>query len=213
MDNSVNDKAMDARSMEGGFSDPVFDAQRVFDSIMNAMARPGSIAEIEILASAPEPLFPTTSAILATLCDTDTSVWFDSANESSAFGEWLSFQTGAMLVYEREMADFAIVCNLDEMPNLGSFSQGTQEYPDRSATLIIQVKSIGSGAELSLRGPGIKSTTGLLIEGISSNFVAQWQINRKAFPLGVDVILASPSTFVCLPRTVRLSDATKEGAL
>ena len=202
---------MAAGSMEGGFSNPVFDAQKVFDKLMNAMARPGKIVDLEPLAFAPSPLFSVSAALLAALCDTDTTVWFDRPQSPSTVGGWLSFQTGASLTDQVSTSTFAIISNPGAMQSLGAFAQGTQEYPDRSVTLIIQVEAITSANEWTLRGPGIKKEAYLSVKGLADDFLDQWQMNNEAFPLGVDAILTSPSAFVCLPRTVRIRQSATEG--
>ncbi|TIL97235.1 MAG: carbon-phosphorus lyase subunit PhnH, partial [Mesorhizobium sp.] len=52
-----------AQSIEGGFADPVFNAQTVFRAVMNAMARPGSVQPLPAFARPPAPLSATAGAI------------------------------------------------------------------------------------------------------------------------------------------------------
>ncbi|TIT74126.1 MAG: carbon-phosphorus lyase subunit PhnH, partial [Mesorhizobium sp.] len=44
------------QSIEGGFADPVFNAQAVFRAVMDAMARPGSVQALPSLTHPPAPL-------------------------------------------------------------------------------------------------------------------------------------------------------------
>ena len=64
-----------AGMIEGGFADPVHDAQRVFTSVMNAFARPGTVEAVSGFAAPPEPMNAAAGAICAALCDADTPVW------------------------------------------------------------------------------------------------------------------------------------------
>lgn len=203
------DTAMSATALEGGFHNPVFDSQKVFDSIMNAMARPGTIAQLPELASAPEPVLDNAAAIIATLCDADTHLWLDETlANNAALCEWVTFQTAAPLTRQKSDAQFALLTDAVVPLDFSQFGQGSQEYPDRSTTVIIQVVNITQGEEFNLSGPGIKATTGLNIEGLPENFLTQWHQNNALFPRGVDVILVSEKSVVCLPRTTRISQGS-----
>jgi alpha-D-ribose 1-methylphosphonate 5-triphosphate synthase subunit PhnH len=92
------------------------------------------------------------------------------------------------------------------MPPLEEFAAGTQEYPDRSTTLILQVDAIGEGEEFVLSGPGIIGTTKFKANGLPPAFRQWWRTNGALFPRGVDLLLVSPDgRVVGLPRTARLT--------
>jgi alpha-D-ribose 1-methylphosphonate 5-triphosphate synthase subunit PhnH len=194
-----------AQSIEGGFADPVFNAQTVFRAVMDAMARPGSVQPLPALAHPPGPLSATAGAVALALCDNDTPLWLDPAlNASAAIGSWLGFHTGAPLANTPADAHFAFVANPAEMMALDGFSQGTQDYPDRSTTLILQVSDLTSGAPLLLEGPGIETSATIAPAQMPRHFVEQWKQNTKRFPRGVDIILATAEGLACLPRTTRI---------
>jgi alpha-D-ribose 1-methylphosphonate 5-triphosphate synthase subunit PhnH len=92
------------------------------------------------------------------------------------------------------------------MPPLAAFAQGSDAYPDRSATLIVQVESF-TGAALALSGPGIDGSTTLAASPLPADFAAQLAANRALFPRGVDVILCASGEVAALPRSVRLKEA------
>ena len=183
-----------AQSIEGGFADPVFNAQTVFRAIMDAMARPGSMQPLPAFARPPVPLSATAGAVALALCDNDTALWLDPALQAStAIKSWLGFHTGAPLANTPA-----------EMMALDGFSQGTQDYPDRSTTLILQVSDLASGAPLLLEGPGIETSATIAPAQIPRHFVEQWKQNIKRVPRGVDIILATSDGVACLPRTTRI---------
>ncbi|MER8866602.1 phosphonate C-P lyase system protein PhnH [Mesorhizobium sp. M0751] len=198
---------MDAavQSIEGGFADPVFNAQTVFRGVMDAMARPGSVQPLPALAHPPAPLSATAGAIALALCDNDTPLWLDPVLQgSAAVKSWLGFHTGAPLANTPADAHFALIATPAEMMALDGFSQGTQDYPDRSTTLILEVGDFVSGAPLLLEGPGIETTATIAPAQMPRHFVEQWKQNNQRFPRGVDIILATSDAIACLPRTTRI---------
>lgn len=193
------------QAIDGGFADPVFNAQTVFRAVMDAMARPGSVQPLPVFARPPAPLSVTAGAIALALCDHDTPLWLDPALQASvAVKAWLGFHAGAPLANTPADAHFALIANPAEMAALDGFSQGTQDYPDRSTTLILQVGNLVSGAPLLLKGPGIETTATIAPAQMPRHFVEQWKQNISRFPRGVDIILAAPDGVACLPRTTRI---------
>lgn len=188
-----------------GFSDPVHDARRTFSAIMDAMARPGRIKQIAPL-DAPEPLHPATAAALLTLADYDTRLWLDEPANTSAVRDWLGFHTGSPWARESDDATFAVISDAGSMPLLTDFSQGTQEYPDRSTTLIVQVDALKAEDGWRFTGPGIESEHRLKVDGLPGIFLQMWDHNRGLFPRGVDLILCAHRRLACLPRTVEIRE-------
>ncbi|MEI5679834.1 MULTISPECIES: phosphonate C-P lyase system protein PhnH [unclassified Mesorhizobium] len=196
---------METQAIDGGFANPVFDAQAVFRAVMDAMARPGTIQPCGGLTVPPAPLSLVAGAVALTFCDNDTPLWLDPALQASAAAKhWLGFHSGAPLAHTPADAHFALVSSPAELIALENFAQGTQEYPDRSTTLILQVTSLSSGENLLLEGPGIEKAAMLAPTPLPRHFVEQWKQNRARFPRGVDVILAAPEGIACLPRTTRI---------
>ena len=191
--------------LSAGFADKVLSAQSTFRSVMDAMARPGTVQPLPAFARPPAPLSATAGAIALALCDHDTPLWLDPALQASAAVKaWLGFHAGAPLANTPADAHFALIANPAEMAALDGFSQGTQDYPDRSTTLILQVGNLVSGAPLLLEGPGIETTATIAPAQMPRHFVEQWKQNISRFPRGVDIILAAPDGVACLPRTTRI---------
>lgn len=199
---------MHASHIEGGFAEPVLDAQAAFRAVMDAMARPGTASTLAGKATPPAPLSATAATVALTLCDHDTPVWLDPALKgSAAVTAWLGFHTGAPLASTPAEAHFALVADTATLIALENFAQGSQDYPDRSATLILQVDSLDGGAPLRLEGPGIETVATLAPTPMPRHFVEQWRQNSGRFSRGVDLVLAAPGKLACLPRTTRISPA------
>ena len=192
-------------ALSGGFGKPVFESQSVFRMLMDGMARPGTIRAVSPDIGQPEPLGGAAGAIALTLCDHETPVWLSAGLSKSAVGEWIGFHTGAPITREKAEARFAFVEAGATLASFGLFSTGTQEYPDRSATLIIEIAALGEGQALTLSGPGIQHVTNVKVKGLPEVLPRLWADNRALFPRGVDVILTAGKSLLCLPRTTKLS--------
>jgi alpha-D-ribose 1-methylphosphonate 5-triphosphate synthase subunit PhnH len=191
--------------VEGGFEHPSIASQTVFRALMDAMARPGTVQPVPALAAPPAPLTATTAAVALALCDHDTQLWLDPRLEVSAeVRGWLGFHCGAPVTTIAADAQFALACSPGDLMALENFAQGTQDYPDRSTTLILQVDTLDAGRPLHLEGPGINGAATLAPRPLPRHFTTQWRQNRARFPRGVDVILAAPGAVACLPRTTRI---------
>jgi alpha-D-ribose 1-methylphosphonate 5-triphosphate synthase subunit PhnH len=82
--------------LPAGFADKVLSAQSTFRSVMDAMARPGSVQHVVASVGAPPHLMRGTAAIALTLFDHDTPIWLDPMmSESSDVAKWLKFHSGA----------------------------------------------------------------------------------------------------------------------
>ncbi len=191
-------------AVEGGFADPVFDAQAVFRALMGAFAEPGTIADLGARVSPPLPLVPAAAAILAALADADTPVWMADPRGGGAAARWLRFQTGATVTDDPAAAAFALLAEGDDPAGWSRFPRGTPEFPDRSATLLLPVGAFSGGMPLALTGPGIATERTVAPAGLPAGFVAALAENRAGFPLGVDVVLVRGTAALALPRSTRI---------
>lgn len=186
-----------------GFNDPQLDAQRVFRQVLEAMARPGQIVPIDRLPEAPLPLGATAAAVGLSLFDLDTPMWL-SDGLRSAPADYLAFHTGAPVVDEIGAASFVLIEDGARLPDLAQVALGDAEYPERGATLIVQVASLGIAPGHRLRGPGVLGHVDIRVEGLDAGFWAALQANHKRFPLGFDTILVAGDKLLGLPRTITI---------
>src|SRR6201990_3231348 len=145
--------------LPAGFADKVLSAQSTFRSVMDAMARPGGVQRIAAVAAAPAPMMRGTAAIALTLFDHDTPLWLDPRMAATLdVAKWLKFHTSAPVIADSSICSFALIGDAGALPHLDRFSFGSNEYPDRSTTLILQIESLTQGQTFELRGPGIDGT-------------------------------------------------------
>lgn len=188
-----------------GFQDKVLSAQSTFRSVMEAMARPGSVQRVTAEAGAVPGLMHGAAAIALTLFDHDTPIWLDPKLASTGVAAWLKFHTGAPVTTETSEASFALVTDAASLPALDRFALGSSEYPDRSTTVILQVASLGEGRAYELRGPGIDGVTVLNATIAPEDLFEQLAINSVLFPRGIDVVLVHDDAMVAIPRTTQLA--------
>ncbi|MCC6946807.1 MAG: phosphonate C-P lyase system protein PhnH [Bradyrhizobiaceae bacterium] len=188
------------------FADPVSANQATFRAVMDAFARPGSVRALTAAELAPPPpLSRGAAAVALALLDYETPVWLDTrlAAERS-IADWLRFHTGAPLIVEPGRAAFAFIDDAARMPPFEAFSLGSEEYPDRSTTLVIRVDGFGTTAPLTLTGPGIAGRREFSFAPAPADFPARLIANRALFPRGVDLLFVADEAAAALPRSTRL---------
>lgn len=191
---------MHAETLSGGFDNPAIQSAHAFRSVMEAMARPGTIQDIEG-AEPPAPLSKAAGSVLLTLCDTDTPVYLAGAFDCEPVKKWLAFHTGAPLTGPSHCM-FA-VGSWDALAPLQAYQIGTSEYPDRSATLIVECDGLAANGA-TLTGPGIKQKASLSLPK-----TAAFQKNAALFPLGLDFIFTSGDQLAALPRTTQVAELSE----
>ena len=189
-----------------GLPDPVLDSQRVFRAVLDAMAHPGTIRDLALRLEPPPPLALATAAVALALLDFETPLWLDGAAGIPAVAGFLRFHCGCPLTADRAAAAFAVVAAPAVMPPLAGFASGSDSYPDRSATLVIQVPSLSGGEAWGLAGPGIPGSRGFAPAGLPAGFRSWLAANHALFPRGIDLIFTCGSAVAALPRTTRLED-------
>ena len=192
---------MQAQTLEGGFAHPATDAAHAFRGVMEAMARTGTIQTLSG-ATPPAPLSVAAGVALLTLCDTETPLYMAGDADCEAVRTWVAFHTGAPITGPSHCM-FALG-TWDALGPLSSYPIGTSEYPDRSATLIVECADLAADGA-TLTGPGIRNTASLSLPETQA-----FQDNASLFPLGLDFIFTSGNRIAALPRSTKVSRSSSE---
>lgn len=185
--------------------EPIWQAtiqQHVYRELLDAFSYPGQVKNLNAFIANNHAL----NAVLATLLDGESRL--ADCIEHLKPSQWSLLQAQKVEVNQAQFIvasgkQFTQLC-----PNLGSLTS-----PEYGATLILTVDgfySQGHALSLQLKGPGIAATAMLEVEGLSQEWLEQRTKWNQYFPLGVDIILASPDTIVALPRTTHIQRQTKE---
>ncbi len=186
-----------------GFVDPAQDAQRVFRSLLNATAEPGTIHNIDGPLP-PPPLSRSSWAIALTLFDHDTPVWIDKCRQTEDLCASLAFHCGCPIIDDCKSAAFAFFIGAEQFPSLTAFDHGTGEMPHQSSTIIWDIGREEMGPTMELSGPGIDGARPLALPRLAAEFLPAWHVNNQSFPTGLDLFIVVDDGVIGLPRTVRI---------
>jgi alpha-D-ribose 1-methylphosphonate 5-triphosphate synthase subunit PhnH len=194
----------DFSRLEPGFADAVHGSQACFRAILDALAHPGRIVALPAALAGlpPAGLGAAAVSVALTLCDIDTPVWLDEASAGAA--PYLSFHCGAPLTALPAEARFAFVRDPAVLPPLDRFALGTDEYPERSTTLVMEVSGLLAGAGMVLRGPGIRNEERLATTGLPARFWPERAALAELFPRGIDLLFVSGDLLAAVPRSTRI---------
>lgn len=92
-----------------GLADPVLDSQRIFRSVLVAMAHPGRVVVVAGPAEPPHPVHRAAAAVCLALVDMETPLWLDPVTRTAEVLEGLRFHCGCPIVEEPRSARFALI--------------------------------------------------------------------------------------------------------
>ncbi len=189
--------------------------QSTFRTLLNAMARPGTIARLDFAGA--NPLVVVAEALI------DHEVTFAVVPERPELTEAILRQTGSH-VADADVAEYVFCDSTSLELALNDAAEGTPEYPDAGATVVCLVPSLnsafvdtsfspsprretGQGSEVSLSGPGIRDTVTVDIEGFTPHARRAFAARNAARPLGLDLVFVTPDgDLVCLTRYTRIQE-------
>lgn len=193
-----------ATRLAPGFADPVRDSTHAFRAVMDAMANPGTVQRLGFTLPRFTAVESAAIATLLTLADGETPVWL-SPDIDPELAPYLRFHCGCPIIGQAKAAAFALIGQGEDAAQAFGFDVGTDEYPDRSATVLIQVAALAGGADVTLHGPGIKDTRRIAPE-LPTAFWDGWRRNAALYPRGIDVLLVCGEAILGLPRSSQIKE-------
>jgi len=186
--------------------DKVFDTQRIYRLMLDAIARPGKIQTLPRLDVCPPPGLTSYLAALAfTLLDGETT--FATLPANGCWHDYLALNTGARTAGADE-AEFVILDGREHVPQLAGLSRGSLLSPEKGATVFALVDGVaagGGGIRLMLTGPGVKGSVVLAVDGLHAANLADIGALNREYPLGVDTFFVdSRGNMAALPRSTSL---------
>lgn len=183
--------------------DMVFDCQKTFKNIMNAMARPGVIFSIQESAYKLKSGEKTALAIGLTLLDNRCRYY---VLDDSDLAEIIKEQTIAV-ESEANEADFVFVPyqeNGEESNLLACGKVGTLGQPHKSAMFFVELPCFDGAEKLLLEGPGIDGSREIKLPKEGMKWMKVRLEQQYEFPCGVDILFyTSKGDIMGIPRTVQ----------
>ena len=185
--------------------DHLFESQKQYRLLLDCMAKPGVIANLDADINVPDGLNKTSALVGFALLNSDVS--FCNTINQEVLDTYFIINTSATPA-ESDVADFIFVNG--EKPDVKKVSMakiGLPAYPELGAFVIIDVKQISAsplqgGVKLMLEGPGVKDTKDIYVGGISIELLEVILERNIEYPLGVDTIITDKSGAVfCIPRS------------
>lgn len=192
--------------------DPVYETSACFRALVEAMSRPGTVAQA--------PIEPADHAVLATLADHEVSLSTPDETIRTALAN-----ENRLTEAEPERAAIVHAPDPAECP-VRDLERGTLKEPSDGATVIYRVTDLledsarPSGANragdtngpadangtgdtiLELSGPGVPERRTLAVRGWSRSGVNALADAQSSHPCGVDAVLTTDRKIAAIPRSV-----------
>ncbi len=192
--------------ISAGFTDPVFQSQAAFRAVLAALSEPGTVQAVPGAILPPGGFCAATATTLLTLADYETPIFLPQQLRDGPAGAWLRFHCGAAILDAPAGAAFAVIDGASANPPLSAFDPGHDQFPDRSATVLVQCAALTGGESVTLSGPGIAGSRSIAPRGLRPGFWAEVAANAELYPLGVDLILSCGDALIGLPRTTQIEE-------
>ncbi|MDR1070625.1 MAG: phosphonate C-P lyase system protein PhnH [Gracilibacteraceae bacterium] len=181
--------------------DAVFDSQRVFRLILEAVSNPARTVGIGEYAAKLSGVRPAMLAVAMTLLDNEVS--FNTCGNDALSGEIASLTLAKK--GEIETADFVFVSHLDDIKDaIENMKCGTLSDPHRSATAIIRNEGVPS-VPMKVSGPGIEGRVTVHVTRTAVYAAALRDGQNYEYPCGIDMFFLSDNgELLAIPRLTRM---------
>ena len=181
--------------------DTVFDSQKVFRLILEAMSNPAKVVNINEYADKLYGEHPAFLAVAMTLLDNEVS--FNTCCNNSLSDEIVSLTHAKRA--QIESADFVFICEPRDLKNVfKNLKCGTLSDPHKGATVII--RNDGEPVHpLTLYGPGIDGHINIRATQTIKDAIALRDAQHYEYPQGTDLIyISSDGSLTAIPRLIRM---------
>lgn len=188
--------------------DMVFDCQKVFKDIMNALARPGQVFSIRNSVEKLEVEHQTLTAVALTLLDNRCKYF---TNGTQEWSDVIREKTMS-LPSSPENADFFLISKQEAggCELLGKGKAGSLAEPHKSALFLVELESLEGEEDLRLKGPGIKEEIQVMLSATGRKWIEEREKQEYEYPCGIDIIFCTPEgSLMGIPRTVMVGGGKK----
>lgn len=181
-------------------------AQRVFDAVLDTLARPGTLGTLDVPAGVPPALLPamTLADVEVALAVLDVDDRWDAAARAGTGAH----RTGVVA------ANIVVALRPLTAADVRSLNRGTPQAPEAAARLVVAVEAlhVASGPlTLSVHGPGVPGERRFGVTGLDAAVVDALTVANADFPAGVDThLVATDGTIASLPRGVTIEQVGEE---
>jgi len=181
--------------------DTVFDSQKLFRLVLEAMANPTKIVNIKEYADKLFGYHPLFLAVAMTLLDNEVS--FNTCENCSLTDELASLTLAKK--ENIETADFIFIYDLNYMEcAIKNAKYGTLSDPHKSATVVVR-NDDEPICRLTLYGPGIAGRTTVNATQTVKDAIALRDAQNYEYPKGIDLIfVSSTGELIAIPRLTRV---------
>jgi alpha-D-ribose 1-methylphosphonate 5-triphosphate synthase subunit PhnH len=181
--------------------DTVFDGQKVFRLILEAVSNPARSVNISEYAAKLSGAHPAFLALAMTLLDNEAS--FNACENDELSGEIASLTLAKK--EEIESADFVFLSHPGDIKNaIENMKCGTLSDPHKSATVIIRNED-GHACRMKLSGPGIDWHAAVHVTRTVKYAVVLRDARNYEYPQGIDMLFVSnDGGLFAIPRTTRM---------
>lgn len=191
--------------------DFVHDGQKIFRKLLDAVANPGEIKNIEAEAGKFQGKYKSLLALGCTLLDNEEKMYVEKNPNLSA-------ELHSLTLCRESELDTADYIFLSSEMNYGSMEQilrnvkhGTYADPQTSATVLLLCTSIEGEEAMTLRGPGIKEKKTLKVYPYIKRVIGIYHRLNIEYLLGVDLVFADEEgNILGIPRLVKMEEQEEE---
>ncbi|MCL1885687.1 MAG: phosphonate C-P lyase system protein PhnH [Dehalococcoidia bacterium] len=181
--------------------DTVFDSQKVFRLILEAMSNPARVVGTKEFADKLFGEYPAFLAVAMTLLDNESCF-------NVCGNQLLSDEIASLTLAKRtpmESADFVFVCTANDMePVIQKAKCGTLSDPHKSATVVIQNDG-QPVCQMALAGPGINGCTVVRMTQVVKDALAFRDMQNYEYPQGIDLLFISDDGgLFSIPRLIQM---------